>query len=177
LRRHLTSIETNEAELVFGDSLDFGRIWVYEETAFPNWIAKIGSIISGEDPPANNAITLGYRILFPILLNTSQADIENKKWSDMAWLMHELTHAWQYRHIGIRYLFQALYVQITLGSSAYDYGGENGLKDAHEEGKHFIEFNPEQQGDITRDYYTRLKQEKDTSAWDPFIDEIKSYTA
>jgi hypothetical protein len=174
LRRFLSSTEKDEAEFVFGDSLQFERILIYEETPIPNWIAKIGSFFSKEDPPVNNAVTLGNRLLFPILLKTSQEDIEDQQFTDMAWLIHELTHAWQYQHIGIRYLFDALCVQIKLGSDGYKYGGEDGLKDAHQKGKHFIEFNPEQQGDIARDYYLRLKQGKDTSAWDPFIDEIKS---
>jgi hypothetical protein len=36
----------------------------------------------------------------------------------------------------------------------------------------FNKFNPEQQGNITQAYYVRLRTGKDTSAWDPFIEEM-----
>jgi hypothetical protein len=92
----------------------------------------------------------------------------------MKWLIHELTHAWQYQHLGIRYLYEAIKIQIKLGSEAYKYGKERGLEDAHAVGKTFLEFNPEQQGDIASDYYGRLKTGQDISAWDPYIHELKT---
>lgn len=174
MRRRLTPNEIDESMLVFGDNLTYEQIWVYEDTSLPNWIGRIGSFIANEEPPEKNAICLGRRLFFPVILETSPSDIANQKLSDMAWLIHELTHAWQYQHIGIRYLVDAIRAQITLGENAYDYGSKKGLEDAHQEGKQFKDFNPEQQGDITRAYYFRLKNEEDISAWEPFIEEIKS---
>lgn len=66
----------------------------------------------------------------------------------MNWLIHELTHAWQYQHIGIRYLFKAILGHIRLGPKVYEYGGEKGLREAVADGVEFTSFNPEQQGDI-----------------------------
>jgi hypothetical protein len=174
MRRRLTPIERKEADIIFGESLDYDEIWIYEDTSLPNWIGRIGSIISKEEPPSNNAITLGNKLYFPTILKTEFSDTTNLHLTDMGWLIHELTHAWQYQHIGIRYLFDAIRVQITLGSGAYDYGSKKGLEDALQEGKGFLNFNPEQQGDITREYYFRSKKRQDISVWEPFIQEIQN---
>lgn len=174
MRRRLLQNEIDEAKLVFANSLTYERVWLYEQTRFPNWIGKLGSIISGEEAPAKNAITLGYRLLFPVLLQTSPSAIANHQFTDMGWLIHELTHAWQYEHQGIGYLFDAIRVQISLGTSAYDYGSQEGLEKAIQEGKEFIQFNPEQQGEITRDYYIRYKSGANVAAWEPFILQIQS---
>lgn len=176
MRRRLTPLEINEAGLVFGESLANDKIWIYEGTKFPNWIGRIGSLISREKPPSNNAVTLGNRLYFPIILKTTGYDISSLHLTDMAWLIHELTHAWQYQHTGIAYLMDAIRVQISLGSGAYDYGSKKGLEDAHIEGKHFLDFNPEQQGDIAREYYLRFKKGEDFSAWEPFIQEIRDFS-
>lgn len=65
-----------------------------------------------------------------------------------AWLVHELTHIWQYQR-GRTVPELAL---DALGGD-YDYGGEQGLRDAAAQGKRFGDFNYEEQGDILRDYY------------------------
>lgn len=174
MRRKLSTKERDAAQLVFADNLTYDRIWIYEDTPLPLWIARIGALISKGKTPARNAITLGNRTYFSDVLHTSPFDIQNMKLSDMAWLIHELTHVWQYQHIGSRYLYDAIRVQIRLGKDAYDYGSEDGLKDAYASGKTLLEFNPEQQGEIARDYYLRIKEEKDVSAWEPFILELKT---
>ena len=174
MRRRLTPTETDEADTVFGGSLAYDKIWIYEGTSLPNWIGRIGAIISKEESPSNNAITLGNRLFFPVCLKTEFSDITNLHLTDMGWLIHELTHAWQFQHIGIRYLFDAIRQQITLGSRAYDYGSKKGLEDALLDGKGFLDFNPEQQGDITREYYFRAKKGKDISIWEPFIQEVQN---
>jgi hypothetical protein len=174
MRRRLTQTETDEADIVFGESLAYDKIWIYEGTSLPNWIGRIGSIISKEEPPSNNAITLGNRLYFPVILRTEFSEISNLRLTDIGWLIHELTHAWQFQHIGIRYLFDAIRVQIALGSEAYDFGSKNGLEDALLAGRGFLDFNPEQQGDITREYYFRFKKGEDISLWEPFIQEIQN---
>ena len=88
--------------------------------------------------------------------------------------MHELTHQWQYQRTGLRYLSAALRVQVRLGRLAYDYRRgepslEASLTSARTAGHKLTTFNPEQQGDIARDYYVRLKQGQNTDPWAPFI--------
>ncbi|NUN99841.1 MAG: hypothetical protein HUU01_04405 [Saprospiraceae bacterium] len=66
-------------------------------------------------------------------------------------LIHELTHVWQYRHLGIRYIPRALAAQRT--ASGYNYGGETGLEQAIASGRGLAFFNLEQQADLIEDYY------------------------
>jgi len=173
MRRRLTTNEVTEARQLFAESLKYQQIWIYENTRFPNWIGRLGSIILRENPPSQNAICLGQRLFFPVILKTTPVDIANLRLEDMGWLLHELTHAWQYQRRGLRYLFHAIRAQISLGTKTYDFGAEKGLKDAIQAGKAFNHFNPEQQAEIVRTCYFRLKKGEDISAWEPFIKEIK----
>jgi hypothetical protein len=170
VKRQLRLTERLEAQLVFGSSLDFNKVWVHEEAKWPNTISRIGATLARQSPPAHNAVTLGNHLYFPIRLNTTPPDWSRK---DMAWLIHELTHSWQNQQIGIRYFFGAVKAQISLGRKAYNYGGKKGLLEAIDEGKNLDFFNPEMQGDIARDYYFRVKRGLDTSPWDPYIAEIQ----
>lgn len=172
--RGLRTKELDEAEFVFANNLIYEQIRIYESSKLPLWVSRIGSLIAGEDPPIKNAITLRNKIYFSENLETSPFDIQGMNLTDMAWLIHELTHAWQYQHIGIRYLYDAIQAQIKLGSKVYDYGNEQGLKNAHQAGNGLLDFNPEQQGEIARDYYIRIKNGQDVTAWTPFIHELKT---
>jgi hypothetical protein len=166
-------VEIQEARLVFQSTLDIDRIWIHEQVGFPNWIARIGSALSRQKGPSNNAITLANNLYFPVEINTSDTALSNMELRDISWLMHELTHAWQYQHIGIRYLFDAIRAHMRLGKTVYDFGGQKGLEAARDVEMSFFEFNPEQQGDIVRSYYHLLKHGESTTAWDPFIAEIR----
>ena len=148
-KRELTGPERTEAKIVFGENLDMGAVRVAEAP-----IMGIGQ----------NARTPFDTIYFPP--GTSKLAFIDF----MPWLIHELTYAWQYQHgVGvIKKLFWALH-----GASAYDYGGEPGLVAAAAQGKRFKDFQTEQQGDICRDYYLRVKEKKDVSAWMPFIAEVQ----
>ena len=66
-----------------------------------------------------------------------------------ALLIHELTHVWQYQHLGIRYSPRALAAQRT--TSGYNYGGEAALEQAITSGKGLAFFNLEQQADLVED--------------------------
>jgi hypothetical protein len=169
VQRKLSEIEEQEARRVFASSLDYSKATIVEGAAWPDTVARIGSRLSNSPPPAHNAITLGNRAYFPVQLRTDLPFEEPAFLSDMSWLVHELTHAWQYQHSGPKYLLQALWAQIRLGGDAYAYGWEQGLKQAALEGKNLLGFNREQQGDIARHYYYRLRQGLDTSAWEPFV--------
>jgi hypothetical protein len=106
------------------------------------------------DRPSESALLIGARAY------TAGRDIVFGEGQD--------THSWQYQH-GIS-VSTTLYHAIA---GKYDYGGEDGLKEAHEAGEEFTDFNTEQQGDITRDYYRALVSGGDVSAFKPFIDEIQ----
>jgi hypothetical protein len=91
----------------------------------------------------------------------------------MGWLIHELTHAWQFQHVSWRYLFEALSAQFRLGTVAYDFGGLAGLIERRQEGWTFYSFNREQQGDITRMFYYAQRAGQDISAWLPYIYDLQ----
>jgi hypothetical protein len=85
------------------------------------------------------------------------------------WLIHELTHVWQYQRgapVGN--------VIVSAFRGHYDYGGEEGLRKAWADGDNFGDFGFEQQGDILQHYYQRAKAGIDTSAFDPFVAQVRS---
>jgi hypothetical protein len=90
-----------------------------------------------------------------------------------AWLIHELTHVWQYQNMGWRYLLIALDLQVKHGTQAYDYGEESGLLARLEKGWKFEDFNLEQQGDIARAYYQKLSNQKDARAWSAYLERFQ----
>ena len=165
-RRLLSATERAEAEVVFGAGLDYTRVFVVENTPLPNWIADIGR------SPKPNAITLGSVSYFPEMLQITGADIQNKNLRAITWLMHELTHQWQFQRLGWGYLTRALWVQVAKGQKSYPY--------RLEDGRRLMDFNMEQQGDIARDYYQALvAANRDENApalapFQPFIVELKS---
>jgi len=175
-RRQLTPAEIAEARLVFGPGLDYNRAYVAENAGWPDFIDRLGARLQNRmrHKDEHNAVTLGSTSYFPVTLNTAPDAVAGGNLRDMGWLVHELTHQWQYQRMGLRYLTAALGVQIRLGRRAYDYRRdqpslEAALTSARTAGHKLTTFNPEQQGDIARDYYFRLKQGQDIAAWAPFI--------
>lgn len=155
-RRSLTEREVREARLVFADALDYRRVMVVE-----NW-PWVQRIVRREV-----AICLGNWTLFPRTLDTRTV-------RDMNWLVHEMTHAWQFQRRGWIYLFEAVWAQLKLGTSAaYNYGGEEGLRSQRASGATIQNFNPEQQGAIAQHYYQLLKTGKSVEAWKPFVEDIR----
>jgi len=173
-RRYLSQLEMWEAQSVFKDTLAYERVRVYEEAAWPQWIAYLGAKLSRMTPPSHNAVTVGNWIFFSRDLSTDSGELNDKFLSDMSWLVHELTHVWQYQHDGLIYLFEALWIQLKLGPDSYGYGWETGLIEAKAQNRKLRDFNREQQGDIVQHYYYRYKQGLDTFAWEPFIHEIQA---
>jgi len=99
-----------------------------------------------------------------------------------ATLIHELTHAWQYQHVGWTYLVRALAAQFRYGTAAYDFGGEANLVKCRQNHWTITKFNPEQQGDIARCYYDCLRstnaidepnKQNALSAYKPYISDIQ----
>jgi len=64
--------------------------------------------------------------------------------------IHELVHIWQYQQFGTVYIFRAILAQFS--NEGYDYGGVEGLYNDMIQGKDFLDFNFEQQGEIFEDY-------------------------
>ena len=176
--RELYAWEIEEAKRVFADQLDYERIRVHECTPWPDRINNLGLLLKRIKPqggPSHNAITIGYHCLFPVKLPIQfvpwpQGDLVN-----ICWLIHELTHAWQYQHTGWSYLPKALYAQFRFKEKAYDYGGEAGLLESQVNHFRLGHFNPEQQGNITRDYYRLCCASPDKlTAYLPYIHEIQN---
>lgn len=176
MRRRLTTVEVDEAQLVFGNNLPYARVRVAEGVLWPNWVARFGSWISRSPPPTTpNAVTLGNTPYFPTVLRTGAEDLDAGFLDDMAWLIHELTHVWQFHKSGPRYILDALRAHSNAGGRIYDYGGRAGLQEAISLGQGLSDFNPEQQGEITRHYYIRFKLSAETGPWEPFIAEVRSF--
>jgi len=147
--RELTDEEEREARTVFGRGMDWSKVRVGESAAM-----SVGGY----------ARTPGTTVYFPPgFLSRS---LEKR----MPLMIHELTHVWQSQHgyDVLDKLYWALH-----GSGAYDYGGEDALRKASQDGKRFKGFNTEQQGDICMDYYKKKKAKQDVSAYQPFIDQIQ----
>jgi len=173
-RRKLSPHESFEAQLVFGASVLYERVAIVEDVAWPNWAGRIGSWLSRAEAPRNNAVALGNHLYFSKRLHTNNPADSDGSLNDMAWLIHELTHVWQYQHFWLAYLPQVLWAHLRNGSEAYNYGFEAGLRKALARGGRLENFNREQQGEIARHYYYRLKEGKNVSAWLPFIAEFQS---
>jgi hypothetical protein len=172
-RRYLYPREVLEAQSVFINTVAYDRVRVHENAAWPLWIAHLGAKLSHTSPPSQNAITLGNWIFLSGELSTDSGDLSDKFLSDTSWLVHELTHVWQFQQDGWIYLFEALRTQLEFGPDSYDYGWEAGLIEAKAQNKKFMDYNREQQGAIVQHYYYRYKQGLDTFPWEPFIHEIQ----
>lgn len=95
--------------------------------------------------------------------------------SNLAIVVHELTHVMQYERTGSWYIGQAIHAQATIG---YGYDGAEGLRKARAEGRHYASFNREQQAQIAQDYYANFVAPgiffgDDFDAYQPFIDELQ----
>lgn len=172
-RRRLRPTEIREADSVFGSEVAYGAVWVHEGVRWPNWIAAVGAALTRQPRPKGmNSVTLGEHLYFPCRLHTEPVHLEAGLIGDLGWLMHEMTHVWQFRQGGTRTAFEAVWQQLRLGPAVYDYGGQTGLEAASARHASLADFNPEQQGDIVRDYYLRKKMGLATRAWEPFIAEL-----
>jgi hypothetical protein len=144
-KRHLTSGEIQEVQLVFGSALKTDNVTVSE-----GGLMTVGGY----------ARTVPNHIYFP------SGSIR------MPLMIHELTHVWQYQRGEGWGSLPGMIWEAVVGN--YDYGGEEGLKQARVSGQSFSDFTTEQQGDILQHYYERLKLRMDTSAFDPWVADVKA---
>jgi len=180
--RSLTPFEKAEAKLIFESRLDYDSVRIFEGAKLPNLVDDLGRWIKKmpkREITVKNAITLGNYCLFGRELKTDDITdfntaLDRGQLIEMSWLIHELTHAWQYQTLGWKYLFEALDAQKRLGAKVYDYGGVEGLKKRQSQKMMFREFNMEQQGHLVQKYYEAIKKGEDTSVYVPFIKQILS---
>jgi hypothetical protein len=192
--RGLTDEERADAQLVFGNSLDYDLVFLSNEDPLNAIIFAIQDLFSGN--PDSRAFVTGN------LINLDESD---GTW-DRATLIHELTHVWQHREIGGIYMANAILAQAV--GAGYNYGysastsdptlnvesdydgntmettrhgsdiglnGETALNDARGD---FNVFNEEQQGQILMHWFVRTQlevtdtvgvvQNFDATAWDPY---------
>ena len=153
--RRLTSDEQTQAQRVYGTSLDYSRVRVA--------VSRVMTFPSHARAP-------GETIYLPPDTIPAPEDLEDDLIREgyYALLVHELCHVWQTQHgIGV--------TRKTLSAfgGKYTYGGRKGLREAWAKGKHFLDFGLEQQASICGDYWERLDQGKDTSAYLPYITEVR----
>jgi hypothetical protein len=151
MSRPLTAEERAEAAIVFGRGLNYGSIVIRERR-----LLGAGGI----------ARTLPGSVNFPPGAPAAA--------TYLPWLIHELTHAWQYQH-GVSLMTTAATALLCwAGVRSYDYGGEAGLAAATAAGRGLRSFNTEQQGDIARDYYRAVKAGLPTDVYRPFVAELRT---
>jgi len=155
----LTEQEINAGISVLGaDSISYSAVRVAQSRIL-NMIFKLNG---------NRAFTTFHTINLPQTGSHARSQLDVT--------VHELTHVFQYERIGSVYIWQALRAQRTNG---YYYGGWQQLQHDRENGKHFRDFNREQQGQIAQDYYNdiveagRSVDDPIRKAYEPFINELR----
>ena len=158
--RNLRDDERAASELVHGKYLiPYWEVRVDEGS----YMVKLGKWLNSfKDPNAQErAITTMHIIQAP-------------KGIDLETTVHELTHVVQYEITGAVYMPQALHGQAS--DMGYDYGD---LGKALADGKHYKDFNREQQAQIAEDYYvvkttgTPGRYHATEAQLDPFIAEMR----
>ena len=124
--RPLFDWEIAEARKVFGDSLRYDLVWIHEGFTWTDAIDRLGRKLKKLPPPGpqdHNAVTLGNNCYFPVNLPAELVPPGDPLDYFMPWLIHELTHAWQYQHTGWAYIVRAFAAQFRYGQAAYDFVG------------------------------------------------------
>ena len=117
----------------------------------------------------NRAFTLFHTVNFSKESGHSRAELDI--------VVHELVHVLQFEKIGSLYIPQSLQAQMNEG---YGYGGWTQLAQDWHDGRHFRDFNREQQGQIAEDYYNlvvspALPPDAPVSlAYQPYISELRN---
>jgi len=175
--RKLYDWEIAQFSPVFLGSLRYEKVRVCEGYTWPDFANSLGRFLRRQSPPGpgeHNSITLGNHCYFPVALPAALPLPGDWDFYNLDWLVHELTHTWQYQHTGSRYLFRALWAQFRLKEAAYEFGGPDGLAACRLEGGTLFSFNPEAQASIVEDYYRRMRQGKDVNVYLPYIEDLQN---
>ncbi len=176
-KRRLYHWETALSQAIFGNQIDYARVWIHEDVWLPNGVDNVGRTLRRmprRPAEKGNAIAIGNRCIFPNKLPTKPLSSNHPDAFMHGWLVHELTHVWQFQQIGWRYIRLALNVQFEDGIKTYHYGGPYGLNRARQLGWRLQDYDLEKQATIVQHYYDLYNQNRDTSVYQPFIDDITS---
>ena len=167
--RTLTSGEKSKAQQVFKSSLSYWKVRVDEYSL----ISAIGAAFSGG---GGMGVTTFHTV------NFNQKIAATPGSSDMHWLTHELTHVSQYEHVGSQYLEK---LPCASDRRLQLRGAGSRVAPVYERqpqpgGKHFRQFNREQQADIAADYYYSLYNvplpafTPTPTDYEPVVDELRA---
>jgi hypothetical protein len=151
--RGLNKAERQEAQKVFGNSLNYDAVSVSDSSK----LMQIGGY----------ARTPGNTVFFPT------GTLGRSDPAYYTFLIHELTHTWQTQH-GVSVFKKIRY---SLSQSNYDFGGDAGLQKAIADGKCFNDFNTEAQASILEKYYQILTGQAsgDGLLYYHFVSEVQNF--
>ncbi|AZN35135.1 zinc protease [Iodobacter ciconiae] len=137
--RPLTAGEIALAKLVFKDSINYALVKIHRGGLF------------GQPTKTGIAMTPNGEIYMPNTENGYKPDFSTERERDKVWLIHELTHVWQYQ-LGYDVKFYAMDIKLRGGydgaAPAYHYDLEG-----EDTGKVIEQFNMEQQGQLIAHYF------------------------
>lgn len=116
------------------------------------------------------AFTAWHTVCLP---ETEKIEQSRRARDNVALLVHELTHVYQYEVVGTRYMSEAIAVLVRSQRDCYNYDGDSGLASAQGEGKQLHHFNREQQAQIAQDYFVLQQAGKDTSSYHFYIEQLR----
>ena len=157
----LTDAEIKSASLVLGEeSIKYRSVRVAEGRLLTQIFKRNGG----------RAFTTFHTVNLPLSGHHSREHLEL--------LIHELVHVYQFELIGTEYILEALRAQKT--KEGYFYDEWPGLNKWRANGKHFKDYNREQQGQIAQDYQKGViepglpEANEVRAAYEPFIAELKA---
>jgi hypothetical protein len=147
VQRPLDPSEIAAAREVFGDSLDYGQLFITRHSviAFGNTSRTLGNEINLDESCFDQNLPPGTLVLSDAGRDT---------------LIHEMTHAWQFQHSGLSYIPEALIAQ---WEAATESGSRDAAYDYQEllDGKvPFDRWNPEQQAQFVQEFNQSLQRMK-----------------
>ena len=175
-RRRLHGWETRAARTVFAGCIEYDRVRVHEGARWANALDDWARWLRAVRPrPAqqHNAIALGFHCFFPVRLLHPAEQPGKMPAPSMAWLLHELTHVWQFQRMGWRYLLLALAAHLREGARVYDFGGEAGLRRRRRQGWQLQNFNLEQQAAIVQSACQHVSASHPDSIWREYLADVR----
>ncbi len=174
--RRLHDWEMRAARTVFADCIEYRRVRVHEGAVWANvldvWVRRLRSMRS-RPAQQQNSIALGFHCFFPVRLSHPPEQPREMPLTSMAWLLHELTHVWQFQLIGWRYLLLALVAHLREGAQVYDFGGEADLRRCRRQGRKLQSFNLEQQAAIVQTAYHLATAPQPDSIWREYLADVR----
>lgn len=129
--RYLTAPEIATAQLIFGNALDYTRIKIYRGIPFLPWL--------------DCAVSPNGHIYFP--KHSCPADFTQAPAHYLVWLMHELTHVWQWQQ-GFHTWLGGL---LLAGQGGYY--RRRAYRYTLSPARPFAEYNMEQQAEVVAHYF------------------------